>query len=118
MKTLSYERNNNGEVILTLSMSLDEFNDHFVRCESCGKIIHLDNAFEFKGEYYCDDCTDTCNECGQVLSNNHLCCVEDSSVRYYPSCFDKVTYECRDCGEYFRYSDSVSEKRYSENCNR
>lgn len=48
MKTLSYERNNNGDVVLTISMSIDEFNDHFVRCEACGEIIHADDALVYE----------------------------------------------------------------------
>ena len=109
MKTLSYERNNNGEVILTLSMSLDEFNDHFVRCESCGKIIHLDDAFEFEGKFYCDACTTVCHSCGKVIPNNRSYTVEDSSVHYCHFCWDDVTYVCNDCGYHFRYGDSLTE---------
>ena len=119
MKVLSYEKIN-GEIVLKVSMSNDEFNDRFVYCDSCGKLIHIDDAFEHDGEFFCSSCTDTCHECGQILPTTLLYSVADSSVRYCRSCYDEVTYVCNDCGEHFRYEDSIAEgsdgEYYCEDC--
>ena len=120
MKTLSYERNNNGDVVLTISMSIDEFNDHFVRCEACGEIIHSDDALMYEGEFFCDSCTTICHTCGQIIPNYYSHTVADSSVHYCNSCWGQVTYTCNDCGDHFRYEDSLTEgsdgEYYCSNC--
>lgn len=111
------EKTENNIIYLEIALCDREFNDYFVRCEDCGTIVFKSDAVEIDDEYYCSDCITTCSHCGCAIPLNEVFSVKDSSAEYCHSCYENETYICDDCGEHFRYSDSLTQIDGYSYCN-
>lgn len=81
----------------------------FVRCDDCGEWVPEDESYvTADGETICESCYEdnyfTCEECGDIHSNEDLIVV-DPGYRYEQyvcsDCAERHFYRCDDCGEYF-----------------
>ena len=112
-------KNENNLISLSITLTESEFNNYFIRCESCGVIVLKESAVYTEGGYYCPDCVSCCDVCGECYPSDSLYHTEDSSYSYCEHCYDTETYVCADCGRHFRYSDSLTEiedESYCEDC--
>ena len=59
-------KNENNLIILSITLTDSEFNNYFIRCESCGEIVLKESAVYTEGGYYCPDCVSCCDACGAL----------------------------------------------------
>lgn len=112
-------KNENNLISLSITLTKSEFDNYFIRCESCGEIVLKESAVYTEGGYYCPDCVSCCDVCGECYPSDSLYHTEDSSYSYCEHCYDTETYVCADCGRHFRYSESLTEiedESYCEAC--
>lgn len=113
----NYVKNENGTVTITLSA--EEFENKFCFCADCGKILFINDAVSIDGDYYCSDCTAVCAYCGCIIPAEESYHTRDSDCDYCNDCYLEHTYVCEDCGDRFRYGDSLTEANdlwYCERC--
>ena len=104
----------NEDLTVTLTMSEENFENHYCFCADCGKLIFIDEAVRIDGEYYCSDsCCTTCDICGSVIRRRDAYHTQDSGYDYCRHCYYNETYQCSDCCERFRYEDEL---RYVGDC--
>jgi hypothetical protein len=97
------------EITLELTLSYGELNDHFVYCEDCGKLLFRNDAICVDDEYFCNDCVTECDLCGRLIRCEEAWHTSDSDYDYCMHCYDTRTHICDDCGEHFRWEDSLQE---------
>ena len=101
---------------IILSLTEEEFDEHFAVCRECGELILSVDAVHIHGETYCQDCQTTCCECGRHILLNDVFHTQDSDYDYCESCFAEV-YICATCGDHFRYEDEGSYHNGEWYCN-
>ena len=89
---------------ITLSLTAEEFEEHFAVCHDCGELILSVDAVHIHGETYCQDCQTTCCECGRHILLRDAFHTQDSDYDYCESCFAEV-YVCATCGDHYRYEE-------------
>ena len=107
------------EITLELTMSYGELNDHFLYCADCGKLIFREDAVSLEGGFYCNDCITECEICGSLILRDDACHAVDSDFDFCERCFERSTVICDDCGEHYRYEDSlyeVGDNWYCDKC--
>ncbi len=73
-------------------------------CRDCGKMVLPKEGHIIDGEFYCEDCTVKCIECGEYI-------LKDDAIEIYngdyicESCRDDYYYTCEDCGEIHHQDD-------------
>lgn len=76
-------------------------------CENCGCIIENESSQTWIDGYcYCQDCVQTCEECGEVHPIEHLTYVPSVEAYVCLHCLHKYYYLCDECGQY-EYKDNV-----------
>lgn len=88
-------------------------------CKECGKMVLPENGHIIDGEFYCDECTVVCDECGDyILKDNAIETHEGKLI--CESCKDDCYFTCEDCGEIYHCDDSYwvddKEKTVCNNC--
>lgn len=114
---IHYQNNENQTVTVTFSKT--DFDAHFTFCADCGCIIWRQSAVRIDEDYYCEHCTTTCDICGRAIRTADAYNPADSDWDYCRSCYARECYRCDDCGDRFRYEDSLTEIDgcwYCENC--
>lgn len=73
-------------------------------CRECGKMVLPQEGHIIDGEFYCNDCTVKCEECGDYILKEDA--VEIHSGDFIcESCLDDNYYSCDDCGEIHHRDD-------------
>lgn len=86
---------------------------HKYICEHCGCVVDEDDVIEIDGDYYCRDCVEYCDRCGEYhRGDSHYIPSEDRYV--CEDCWENYYEYCEDCDEpYSRYNmvwvDSVGQ---------
>lgn len=87
-------------------------------CVECEKEIEKENAFEFDGEYYCEDCYHdnyfVCDDCGEIESKENMY-ITSRGNNICESCYENDYSTCERCGEIEFVDDMVevdSDTRY------
>ena len=111
---------------------------HKYICEHCGCVVDEDDVIEIDGDYYCRDCVEYCDRCGEyhrgesyyVESEDRYVC-EDCRDNYYEYCadcdelynrYDMIwidsvgQYVCQDCADrYYTRCDKCGELFFNDN---
>ena len=115
----NYVKNEN-DLTVTLTLTEEEFENHFCRCSDCGALCFINDAVRIDGEYYCENCWTTCDYCGTIIPVQESYKAEDScTYTYCYNCYTEQTYRCADCGRHYHYDDSlheVNEHWYCDSC--
>lgn len=115
----NYVKNEN-DLTVTITLTEEEFENHFCFCADCGELLFLSEAIRIDGEYYCHDCVCTCDVCGTYIRNDDAYRAADSESIYCLECFQNECFICSDCGTRYRYEDSVHEddngRYYCDDC--
>ena len=74
-------------------------------CADCGCRVNEDDAYYIDGEWYCDSCTEYCNECDERV--HHTTNVDSSGWGHYvcDHCLEEYFTQCEECDEYVRNED-------------
>lgn len=115
--TINYVKND--DLTVTLTMSEEMFSEYFCFCKDCGEPIFIREAVRIEGEYYCQNCTTSCDICGRYLRRRDAYQTVDSDYDYCEHCYNNETYRCSDCGSRFRYEDDLREidgRWYCDDC--
>ena len=79
------------------------------QCEICAKTIQEEDAYEFNGLHYCEDCYErefmVCDKCGEVHPIETMTLVDDEF--YCEKCRDENCFKCDECGDWFLNGDKV-----------
>ena len=107
--------------IMETEIELEEERE-FVHCCNCDKLILVEDAEDFDGKPWCEDClneeTTICNDCGERVYNDDA---YGTSYGYYIcDCCRDDYYYCDHCGdllrdEHVRYSE-YADGYFCENC--
>lgn len=114
----NYVKNEN-DLTVTITLTEEEFDNHFCFCADCGQLLFTSEAIRIDGDWYCQGCTTTCDYCGCIIPIQDSYKAEDSDYDYCYTCYMEETYRCDDCGRRFRYDDSlheVNEHWYCHSC--
>lgn len=109
----------NDDLTVTLTMSEELFSEFFCFCADCGELIFIRDAMRIDGEYYCQNCTTSCDICGRYLRCRDAYQTVDSDYDYCEHCYNNETYRCSDCGSRFRYEDDLRDidgRWYCDDC--
>lgn len=109
----------NEDLTVTITLTEEEFENHYCFCADCGKLCFINDAVRIDGEYYCDSCITTCEYCGAVIPVQESYQAEDSSYMYCHDCYTEHTWICYDCSRHYRYEESlheVDDNWYCDNC--
>ena len=75
-------------------------------CENCGCVIDEDDAIEIDGYYYCRDCVEYCDRCGEYhRGDSYYIDGEDRYVCEY--CYENYYTYCEDCNRTVNRYDVV-----------
>lgn len=114
----NYVKNEN-DLTVTITLTEEEFENHFCFCTDCGELLFISEAIRIDGDWYCQGCTTTCDYCGCIIPIQDSYKAEDSDYDYCYACYMEETYRCDDCGRRFRYDDSlheVNDRWYCDGC--
>ena len=79
--------------------------DYYI-CEHCGCRVDEDDAIEINGSYYCRDCVEYCDRCGEYHRGESY--YVESEDRYIcEDCRDNYYEYCEDCDELYNRSDMI-----------
>ena len=115
--TINYVKNE--DLTVTLTMSEEMFSEYFCFCKDCGELLFIRDAVRIEGEYFCSECTTSCDICGRYLRRRDAYQAVDSDYDYCEHCYNNETYRCADCGSRFRYEDDLREVEgcwYCDDC--
>jgi formylmethanofuran dehydrogenase subunit E len=92
-----------------------------VTCYDCGCEISPGEAIEWDGEYYCRDCREMCERCGDAAVRENMIWISDREEYWCEYCADNYAFQCDDCGEYYsrrgtRRYYAVGDRTICENC--
>ena len=104
---INYVKNENDTITITISE--EQFENHLCLCEDCGKVMFINEATMLENRYYCGGCLATCDECGRIIRREDVYLAEDADYTYCHECFLEETIRCADCGNRYRYDDSLHE---------
>lgn len=80
-------------------------------CSICGAVLTKDEAKEFQGNYYCEEClesnTNICDECGDRYWSSDM--RNDGIIAICSSCYDDDYNSCTSCGRIVRSNDTYYE---------
>ena len=76
----------NDDLTVTLTMSEELFSEFFCFCADCGELIFIRDAMRIDGEYYCQNCTTSCDICGRYLRCRDAYQTVDSDYDYCEHC--------------------------------
>lgn len=107
IKMKNYVKNN--DLTVTITMSEEEFENHFCFCDDCGSLLFINDAVRIDDTYYCESCTTSCVCCGTVIATRDAYQTCDSDYDYCHDCYVEQTYRCDDCGARYRYEDELHE---------
>lgn len=91
-------------------------------CENCDERISHDDWHEVNGEYYCEDCFfdifTSCDNCGEIITQDDSVYSDFTDRTYCQSCFDDTFIFCENCSEYRprRYSENIDGSDYCYDC--
>lgn len=74
-------------------------------CRDCGKMVLPEQGHIIDGEFYCDDCTVKCSDCGEYILKDDAIETHDGDV-ICEDCKDNDYFTCEDCGEIYPCDDS------------
>ncbi len=111
-------KDTNNESIVTITMSTEEFTNHFCVCADCGTLILKSDAVIIDSGLYCKNCTTVCDCCGRYILLDDAYHTVDSDYDYCKRCFQSETYCCAACGDRFRYEDEIHETDDGWYCDR
>lgn len=110
-----------GEPLAEESYTINSPAD-YVYCEDCGERIRYEDAYYVDGAYYCEDCVEQCDECGEYhrrsdiieLYDGYKMCRDCIDNGYAVYCEDIEDW-ARDCdatycevdGNYYYYEDNM-----------
>ena len=75
-------------------------------CKECGKMVLPSDGHIVDGSFYCNDCTVTCEECGEVFLTEDTYETEDGNF-VCEDCRSENYYYCDDCGKLV-HSDNIT----------
>jgi len=75
-------------------------------CKECGKMVLPSDGHIIDGSFYCNDCTVTCEECGEVFLTEDTYETEDGKF-VCENCKNECCYVCDDCGKIY-YQDNLT----------
>lgn len=88
-------------------------------CKDCGKMVLPKDGHIIDGEFYCNDCTVQCSDCGEYILKDDAIKTHDGDL-ICESCNDNDYFTCEDCGEIYPCDDSHwiedKEKCVCDNC--
>lgn len=73
-------------------------------CNECGRMVLPEEGHIIDGEFYCDDCTVQCTDCGEYILKDDAIETHDGDL-ICETCRDNDYYVCDDCGEIFSSDD-------------
>lgn len=74
-------------------------------CKDCGKMVLPKEGHIIDGEFYCDDCTVKCSDCGEYILKDDAIKTHDCDL-ICEDCKDNDYFTCEDCGEVYPCDDS------------
>lgn len=88
-------------------------------CKDCGKMVLPKDGHIIDGEFYCNDCTVQCSDCGEYILKDDAIKTHDGDL-ICEDCKDNDYFTCEDCGEIYPCDDSHwiedKEKCVCDNC--
>jgi hypothetical protein len=102
----------------------DCFDENYLECEECGRVVEKDDTREAEWTTYCESCFDqlftVCFNCGATIRRERACTVEGSySDRdYCQTCFNELFVTCERCGEPVDIDEAmmIDDEYYCQSC--
>lgn len=96
--------------------------NEIITCGFCGAVLTEDEAREFQGRYYCEEClesnTNVCQDCGDRVWNSEI--RSDGNTTVCNDCYDDNYNTCETCGRIIHndqsYYDEDGDIPYCHNC--
>ena len=98
------------------------FDERFVTCEDCGKIIRREDALwvESDSKNICESCYEdnyfTCDDCDEIFHRDYGTWVDNGNRLVCDDCRDNNYYYCEDCEEWVNYENWNSDYDCCEDC--
>lgn len=85
-----------------------------LECYCCGRRISADDAIEYEGNDYCENCVTWCECCNRYVREEDARWIESEQCYVCDDCLDNNYAYCEYCGEYYNtdnmmYIDSVDQ---------
>ncbi|MGM9551720.1 MAG: amidoligase family protein [Clostridia bacterium] len=96
--------------------------NEIITCAICGAVLNEEDAREFQGNYYCEEClegnTGICQDCGDRVWNSDL--RSDGNIAVCNDCYDDNYNTCETCGRIIHSNNTYYEEDgdipYCHNC--
>lgn len=81
-------------------------------CAECGCFVDEDEACEFNGEYYCENCYNDnvceCDHCGDhYWGRDNMYWAESTGEWFCEWCYNRHYFTCSECNEIFRDTEAI-----------